>query len=61
MLYTHRFDRGMEVIEAAEQLGWSVITLRKVEKGVTTLELLDLMDIAAYTQMTLADLLAENL
>ena len=56
-LYSHRFERGIDLFDAAEELGWSAIKLRKVEKGTTDVELLDLMDIAAYTQMKIGELL----
>lgn len=56
-LYNFRFDRGTEPHEAANALGWSVIKLRKIEKGVTSVELLDLFDIAAYTETSYGELL----
>lgn len=59
-LYTHRFDRGIELHDAANDLGWSTIHLRKVEKGTTNVELLDLMDIAAYTETELGQLLEKT-
>lgn len=59
-LYSHRFDRGVEVYDAANELGWSVIKLRKVEKGTTDVELLDLLDIAAYTGVQIGELLEKT-
>lgn len=59
-LYTHRFERGVEVYDAANELGWSVIKLRKVEKGTTEVELLDLLDIAAYTGVQIGELLEKT-
>jgi hypothetical protein len=56
-LYNFRFEHNIELFKAVEDLGWSGITIRKVEKGTKELELLDLMDIAAYTQVKIGELL----
>ncbi len=57
-LYNYRFDRGFEPYSASMEMGWSMLKLRKVEKGVTELELLDLVDIAAFTGCKIVDLTA---
>lgn len=59
-LYNHRFDRGIELHSAANDLGWSAIKLRKVEKGTREVELLDLLDIAAYTGVKVGELLEKT-
>ncbi len=59
-LYNYRFDRGLEPYAAAQEMGWSMLTLRKVEKGTYRLELLDLLDIAAYTGVKIGELLEKN-
>lgn len=59
-LYTHRHRLDIGVTDAANDLGWSVIKLRKVEQGATEIELLDLLDIAAYTQTKASELLEEK-
>ncbi|MDE4133730.1 helix-turn-helix domain-containing protein [Phaeobacter sp. QD34_3] len=56
-LYNYRFARCMELDFAARDLGWSRIKLRKVEKGVRDLELLDLLDIATFTRTPLPEIL----
>lgn len=56
-LYTYRFNKKLEAMEAADAIGWGVIKLRKVEKGVREVEILDLLDIAAYTQTPVSKLL----
>lgn len=58
-LYNYRFDRGIEPYEASLQIGWSMLKLRKVEKGVSELELLDLLDIAAYSGVELGELICK--
>lgn len=50
-LYDHRTDNGIELIDMANDLGWSSIKLRKVEKGQAPLELLDLQCISSYIGM----------
>lgn len=57
-LYNYRFARCMELDIAARDLGWSRIKLRKVEKGVRELELLDLLDVASFTRTPLPDILS---
>ncbi|MCG7628947.1 hypothetical protein MHM88_14140 [Epibacterium sp. MM17-32] len=59
-LYNYRFDRGIELYPAAKDLGWSALKLRKVEKGVKEVELLDLLDIAAYTGTKVGELLEKT-
>lgn len=56
-LYNFRFEHGIDLFDAADAMGWSAITLRKVEKGTTSVELLDLLDIAAYTETKIETLL----
>ena len=59
-LYAYRFERGLDPFEAANELGWSAIKLRKVEQGTTEVELLDLLDIAAYTNLRIGELLEKT-
>lgn len=59
-LYTFRFDRGIDLFDAADDLGWSAIKLRKIEKGTANVELLDLMDVAAYTEVKIGELLEKT-
>lgn len=59
-LHKHRFERNLDPHTAANELGWSVIKLRKVEKGTTEVELLDLLDIAAYTEVDVGKLLEKT-
>jgi len=59
-LYTFRHKMDVGVTDAANDLGWSVIKLRKVEQGTTEIELLDLLDIAAYTQTKIGNILEDN-
>ncbi|NOD70158.1 hypothetical protein [Ruegeria sp. HKCCD7303] len=59
-LYNYRFNRGLEPYDAATEMGWSMLKVRKVEKGVTELELLELIDIAKYTQTTLDEILSST-
>lgn len=56
-LYFFRDDQGMEAIDAANKLGWSLIRFRKIERGVMELELLELLDILAFTKSTLEDII----
>jgi len=56
-LYTFRFNKGIGPHDAANDLGWTVIKLRKIEKGTTEVELLDLLDIAAYTETRLMEII----
>ena len=57
-LYEYRISEGLDPTEAAEKLGWSMIKMRKVEKGASTLELLDLIDISAYTKTPIEELIS---
>lgn len=54
------FTRSMEIKqtrqEAALKIGWTVHKLAAIEKGVFNVTLLDLLDIATYTNKTLVDL-----
>lgn len=59
-LHKYRFERNLDPHTAATELGWSVIKLRKVEKGTTEVELLDLLDIAAYTEVNIGKLLEKT-
>lgn len=59
-LHKFRFSRHRDPHTAANELGWSVIKLRKVEKGTTDVELLDLLDIAAYTEISIEKLLEKT-
>jgi hypothetical protein len=58
-LYTFRLEKGFDVYDAANDLGWSRIKLRKIENGIKEVELLDLMDISAYTHTTIEELLGK--
>lgn len=55
-LYNYRFENHIELHDASRDLGWSPIKLRKVEKGMTSVDLLDLQDIAAYTKCKVGQL-----
>lgn len=59
-LYTYRMDHGIELFEAANDLERSMIRIRKIEKGTSPIELLDLIDIASYTGTTVSELLREG-
>lgn len=59
-LYEYRTDNGVELFEAANDLEKSAIFIRKVEKGTTAIELLDLIDIAGYIGRELPDLIKDN-
>lgn len=59
-LYTYLQDHGIELEEAAQDMGWTKIMISKVTRGVTKIELLELMDIAQYTQTRVSDLLKES-
>lgn len=56
-LYNFRYDKGLEPVDVANKLGWSIIKLRKVEQGTTELELLDILDVESYTKTPLSDIL----
>lgn len=58
-LYHYRHERGVEPREAADNLGWFVLKLRKVEMGTTSVELLDLYDIAANTETRIEELVKQ--
>lgn len=58
MLVDHRFDNETEQHEAASDLGWSLLKLKKPEEGIIELELLDLMDVAAYTDNEIGTMLS---
>jgi hypothetical protein len=56
-LYNSRFTQRMDVTMAAAALGWSSVRLRKVERGISSVELLDLLDVAEFTGMSVEKLL----
>lgn len=56
-LYSFREAKGLEALVAANQMGWSMIKLRRIEQGLQEIELLDLIDIATYTKTPVAQLL----
>lgn len=56
-VYDHRFGLEQDVYDAATAIGISAIKLRKIEKGVCELELLDLLDLAAYIGVEVGELL----
>ncbi len=55
-VYEHRFHRHQRLSDAAEQIGWSAIKLRRVEQGVHDLTLLDMQDLAEYLKTTAIEL-----
>jgi hypothetical protein len=56
-VYDFWFDQGLERVQAAGQLGWSVHKLRMVEKGQVNLNLFDLRDIATWMKISLGNLI----
>ena len=57
-LYHYRHQNQIDLCVAADEIGWSSIALRKVENGTKEVELLDLIDIAAFTNTPVEKLLA---
>lgn len=57
-LIDHRFDNGDQANEVANALGWNLTKLRKVEQGLSPLELLDLVDLSTYLKLTLTEVVA---
>jgi hypothetical protein len=55
----HMFDNEVDLYEASNALGWSFSKLRKTIEGITDIELLDLMDIASYTNRTVAQVMSD--
>lgn len=56
-LYNYRFDHDIELYDAANDLGWSAIKVRKVEQGVGPIELLDLLDIKSFAKVDFGELI----
>jgi len=59
-VYDKRFERQQRLTEAAEEIGWSAIKLRRVEQGVHDITLLDLQDLVAYLDTTISKLWSEH-
>jgi hypothetical protein len=55
----YMFDNEVDLYEASNALGWSFSKLRKTIEGITDIELLDLMDIASYTERTVAQVMSD--
>jgi hypothetical protein len=55
-LYQFRKDKGVDLMDASNDLDPSSIKIRRIEKGTSELELLDLLNIAAYMELNLPDL-----
>lgn len=59
LLYNYRFDRGISNLDAARDLGWSIIRLRNVERGLADITVTELIDISAYIGRSAAELCKE--
>lgn len=59
-LYHYRAERGIEAVDAANDLGWNVIKLQRVEAGQKELELLDIINLATFLETTVSHLLREK-
>jgi hypothetical protein len=55
----YMFDNEVDLYQASNALGWSYGKLRKTIEGITDIELLDLMDIASYTERTVAQVMSD--
>jgi hypothetical protein len=55
----YMFDNEVDLYEASNALGWSFSKLRKTIEGITDIELLDLIDIASYTNRTVAQVMSD--
>lgn len=56
-LYTFRFMKNLETLEAAEEMGWSAKRLKNVEQGYKLLTLIDLVEMAQFMDTPLTELL----
>lgn len=59
-LYQHREDRQLQCTEVGNDLEMSAIRVRKIEKGLAPVELLDLQNLAAYLGVSIQELLEEQ-
>lgn len=56
-LYQYRRDNGLDLTTVANDLELSAIKVRRIEKGISELELLDLLNIATYTDTDVSQFL----
>ena len=56
-LFSFREQRELTPIQAANEIGWSMIKLRRTEQGLQEIELLDLLILLQYTRTNLVHIL----
>ena len=53
------FDNEIDLYQASIAIGWNFSKLRKTIEGIIDIELLDLLDIASYTNRTVAQVISD--
>jgi hypothetical protein len=53
------FDNEIDLYQASIAIGWNFSKLRKTFEGIIDIELLDLLDIASYTNRTVAQVISD--
>lgn len=56
-LFNFRKGRELSPHQAASEIGWSMIKLRRIEQGLQEIELLDLLVLLQYTKTNLVHIL----
>jgi hypothetical protein len=54
------FDNEIDLYQASIAIGWNFSKLRKTIEGIIDIELLDLLDIASYTNRTVAQVISDE-